>query len=117
MNWILVGIVALVFLFLFNSTKHHLNFKLKRVLLLLAVFFVVFMVVSSYFDMSIFFGKGNLFAKTGAAVFSDMKEAVAGKDLVKDSTINSIKETITQKASNLADTKISLPMGYSITKK
>lgn len=104
-------------LFLFNSTKHHMHFRFKRTVLLLMLFFILIMVLSAYFDMSLFFGKGSIFANTGAAVFSDIRDAFKGKSIIKDTTASSIKEAITDKASKLADSDIPLPGGYSVIKK
>src|SRR3989338_8666673 len=98
MNLFLVIGGVLLLLFLFNSTKHHLHFKFKRTMLLLVLFFILIMVLSVYFDMSVFFGKGSIFVKTGAAVFSDVKDSFKDKPLLKETTTSSIKETITEKA-------------------
>lgn len=116
MNLFFIIVGVLILLFLFNSTKHHLHFKFKRTVLLLVLFFILIMVLSVYFDMSVFFGNGSIFAKTGAAVFSDVKESFIDKPILKEGTVSSIKETITDKASKIIDSDISLPGGYSVIK-
>src|SRR3989338_11397549 len=98
MNLLLIIGGVLFFLFLFNSTKHHMHFRFKRTVLLLMLFFILIMVLSAYFDMSLFFGKGSIFANTGAAVFSDIRDSFKDKPLLKETTTSSIKETITEKA-------------------
>jgi len=114
---ILIAIVLLFFVLAsWSSIKHRLNFRFKRTLIILAAFFLVLMLASAYFDMSFFFSKDNLLAKTGAAVFSDMRDALSDKPLVKEDTIQSIKGDVVLKMQDVTDNVVGLDPSSLVSK-
>lgn len=117
MNLLGVLIIALAALVAFSSITHHFKFKVKRTLLILAIFFVGLVVASAYFDFSGIFGPKNIFAKTGASVISDVKDAVFKEDLIKKDTLDSISEGVADKTSEITKGIISLPRSNSIRTK
>jgi len=76
MNWIILGLIALVGLFFLNNLKHHLVRKLITLFLVMGVILMILLFTSSYFDMGKVFNKENVFAKTGAAVVNTVSTNV-----------------------------------------
>ncbi len=113
MNWLLTLVLAFVVIFSLMSIKHSLHFRFKRILYFLLFFFIALAVVSSYVNISGFFGKGNFFAETGAAFFLDVKEAVGERE----DTVKAVKGEISDHAEVMVEHINDLPVGYSISKK
>ncbi len=105
--WVII-IIALAGLFWWNNKRHHFHIEIRRILIILVLFFIALAVVSAYVDMSLFFGKENFFAKTGAAIFSGFRENLDIEQLSNDDTIRSFRDNFVDKASNALD-NITLP--------
>ncbi len=113
MSILFLVILVLVALFLLNSTKHHLGFRLKRIVLILIIFFVVLAIFSSYFDMSLVLGKNNLFAKTGAAIFGGVKDKISVDPLIREGELDFLKKEIVKGSDELVKKVDSWSVSYS----
>lgn len=109
-------ILAVVGLVAISSMKHHFQFRLKRTLLILAAFFIFLVIASAYFDLSGIFSEKNVFAKTGAAIISDLKDAISKDSLIKKDTVDSIKDNLMKETSEATKGVISLEPLTSVNK-
>lgn len=97
MNWIIIGLIALVALFFLKNLKHHLIRKSITVFIILTMIIMVLLLTSSYFDVGSIFSKESLFAKTGAAVVDTVNNNVDAP------SINSLFQKVSSPLTEIKD--------------
>lgn len=101
MNWIIIGLIALVSLFFFKNLKHHLVRKSITLFFVMVVILMILLFTSSYLDIGSIFSKESVFAKTGAAVVNTVSTNV------DTSSVKSLFSGVSSSVMNLTDSTFS----------